>query len=411
LLIISACSRHSPHPSLKKVPIAQHCETRTARSGNPIANEQQSNQIVDIVNRFGILCRMAEHDLVGVAEIAQMGRVSRQAVSNWRQRHEDFPQPVQTLQSGPVWRREDVEMWISRRAGRTTEVISFINLKGGVGKTTTAVAVAEILAKEEHKHVLVIDLDPQTNATVSLIKEDLWKQMDDAGQTLAQLFEERLDPHLDRRFELEKAIAKRVSMIEGGIPRLDLLPSSMRMLKFADRLPMIALQDDFQFNPLDILKQAIEPVIGRYDYIIIDCPPSLGTMTKNGLRISTAYVIPTIPDILSTWGIYQIVENIERYSRDTKRRIPPLGIVATKVQANGLHTRIIDDLRAGRLFEGKSVPQPPLFSAIISQAVKVSRGVDTDAGLNTFRKKYGDIYESFQELTKEIIQRCNDAHP
>src|SRR5580765_2684667 len=126
--------------------------------------------------------------LVGISEIAELANVTRQAVTNWRLRYDDFPKPEQVLQSGPVWDQEIVDLWLKQKEGRTPHVISFINLKGGVGKTTTAVAVAEILAKERRKHVLVIDLDPQTNATINLIKEEDWKKLDDVGRTLAQLF-------------------------------------------------------------------------------------------------------------------------------------------------------------------------------------------------------------------------------
>src|SRR4029079_4288361 len=97
---------------------------------------------------------------------------------------------------------------------------------------------------------------------------------------------------------------------------------------------------------------------------IHDCPPSLGTVTKNGLRISTGYVIPTIPDIVSTWGIYQIVDNVQRFAQDIDRPIPALGIVATKVQTNNLHKRVIADLesrRLGRFSSGDGPPQPPLL--------------------------------------------------
>jgi hypothetical protein len=112
--------------------------------------------------------------------------------------------------------------------GEETHVLSFINLKGGVGKTTTAVAVAEMLAQEQRKHVLLIDLDPQTNATVSLISEEKWAEMDKDGRTIAQLFEDRLNPQNAPKFDIEKAIARRVSTINDGIARLDLLPSSIR---------------------------------------------------------------------------------------------------------------------------------------------------------------------------------------
>jgi len=114
---------------------------------------------------------MSTENLVGIAEVAELAKVSKQAVTNWRIRYDDFPRPVQTLQSGPVWARETVEAWVKNFQGQATHVLSFINLKGGVGKTTTAVAVAEILAQEERKQVLLVDLDPQTNATVTLISE------------------------------------------------------------------------------------------------------------------------------------------------------------------------------------------------------------------------------------------------
>jgi chromosome partitioning protein len=348
-------------------------------------------------------------DLLGIAEIANLANVTKQAVNNWRMRYDHFPRPIKTLQSGPVWDREKVDAWIKGFRGEETHVLSFINLKGGVGKTTTAVAVAEMLAQEHQKHVLLIDLDPQTNATVALISEDQWEEMDKNGQTIAQLFEDRINPHNAPKFDIEKAITRRVSTINDGIARLDLLPSSIRLIDLQDRIPMIALSGNFTANPLEILRIALQPIIDRYDYIIIDCPPSLGTVTKNGLRISTGYVIPTIPDIVSTWGIYQIVENVERFAQDLDRSIPPLGIVATKVQSNGLYDRVIRDLQAGRLGrfgDPDAQDQPKLFNNKIPQTVAVARGADIDADIRTFKGKYGSAYDTLSGLTKEIKQLC-----
>lgn len=347
--------------------------------------------------------------LVGIAEVAELAGISKQAVSNWRLRYDHFPRPIQNLQSGPVWDREKVAEWIKSFRGEETHVLSFINLKGGVGKTTTAVAVAEMLAQEERKHVLLIDLDPQTNATVTLISEEQWAERDQDGRTIAQLFEDRLNPHNTPKFDIEKAIVRRVSTINDGIARLDLLPSSIRLIDLQDRIPMIALSGNFTANPLDILRTALQPVIDRYDYIIIDCPPSLGTVTKNGLRISTGYVIPTIPDIVSTWGIYQIVDNVDRFANDLGRAIPALGIVATKVQANNLHARVIADLKAqrlGRFGDSGALVQPPLFNYTIPQTVAVARGQDVEADIRTFKGKYGTAYDSLHRLTLEIKQKC-----
>ena len=352
---------------------------------------------------------MATDHLVGIAEIADLAGVTKQAVSNWRHRYDHFPRPIQDLQSGSVWDREQVADWVKRFRGEETHVLSFINLKGGVGKTTTAVAVAEMLAQDHRKHVLLIDLDPQTNATVTLISEEQWADLDGEGRTVAQLFDDRLNPRSDPRFDIETAIVQRVSTINDGIARLDLLPSSIRLIDLQDQIPMIALKGNYTANPLQILHSALQPVIGRYDYIIIDCPPSLGTVTKNGLRISTGYVIPTIPDIVSTWGIYQIVDNVARFATDVCRPIPALGIVATKVQANNLHSRVIADLRArrlGRFGNGGTLEQPPLFTHTVPQTVAVARGADVTSDLRTFKGKYGTAYNALRGLTQELMQLC-----
>jgi len=348
-------------------------------------------------------------NLLGLAEIADLAGVTKQAVSNWRMRYDDFPRPIQNLQSGPVWDRENIEAWVKGFKGKKTHVISFINLKGGVGKTLTAVAVAEMLAQEENKHVLLIDLDPQTNATVTLISEEQWAEMDRDGRTIAQLFLDRLNQQDTPKFDIENAIARGVSTINDGIARLDLLPSSIRLIDIQDRIPMIALSGNYTANPSEILRIALQPVIDRYDYIIIDCPPSLGIITKNGLRISTGFIIPTIPDIVSTWGIYQIVNNVDKLAKDIGHPIPALGIIATKVQSNNLHRRVVADLkdrRLGHFGDPSGLPQPPLFNNIIPQTVSVARGADVEADIRTFKGKYGSAYDSLHGLTQEIIALC-----
>jgi chromosome partitioning protein len=355
---------------------------------------------------------MNKTQLVGISEIAEMATpaVTKQAVANWRHRFDDFPKPVQTLQSGPVWDVEIIREWLRAKAGQAPVVLSFINLKGGVAKTTTSVAIAEILAKDFRKHVLFIDLDPQTNATINLIGEEEWQKRNQEGRTLAQLFKDKLRPELQPKFDIEQSIVRSVSTIDSGIARLDLLPSSIEFIEIQEKLPFVAMQGNYDNNPQDILRRALSPVLDRYDFVIIDCPPSLGIVTKNGLRFSTHYVIPTIPDIVSTWGIFQIVTNIADFADNTNRVIKPLGIIATKVQGNmDLHSRIIAELRDGRLFNGKETEfkQPPLFESIVMQNVNTARGADSEANLNTFRKKYGPNYEPHQNLAKEILEKCN----
>jgi chromosome partitioning protein len=355
---------------------------------------------------------MNQSQLVGVSEIAEMANppVTKQAVANWRQRFDDFPKPIQVLQSGPVWDTEAIREWLKAKSGHAPVVLSFINLKGGVAKTTTSVAVAEILAGDFRKHVLFIDLDPQTNATINLIGEQEWQKRDLDGRTLAQLFKDKLRPEVPAKFDVEQAIIHGVSKVDGGIARLDLLPSSIEFIDIQEKLPFVAMQGNYDNNPQDILRRALAPIIDRYDFVIIDCPPSLGIVTKNGLRFSTHYVIPTIPDIVSTWGIFQIVSNIAAFADGINRVIKPLGIVATKVEGvNTLHPQVMAVLREGRLFEGKNtdLKQPPLFSAVIKQATATARGADFEANVQTFKHKYGPNEQPLKNLATEILEKCD----
>lgn len=356
--------------------------------------------------------RMDTKKRVGLSEIAEMAipPVTRQAVANWRVRYDDFPRPAETLQHGPVWDAEVVKAWLDARSGRGTIVISVINLKGGVAKTTTSVAIAEVLAKDLRKNVLFIDLDPQTNATINLIGEDDWKRRNEQGRTLAQLFKDKLEPHRAPVFDINQAIIRGASKVDAGIPRLDLLPSSIDFIDIQEKLPFVAMQGNYDQNPQEILRQALLPVIDRYDFVIIDCPPSLGIVTKNGLRFSTHYLIPTIPDIVSTWGIYQIVSRVAIFSDELGRPIKPLGIVATKVNGvNTLHDQVTRTLREGRLFDGKDtdLKQPALFENSVKEATATARGAEFNANISTFKQKYGINADALVAITKEMVQRCN----
>jgi chromosome partitioning protein len=346
---------------------------------------------------------------VTASQIAGMASppVTEQTVANWQRRFADFPKPEQPPPNQPVWRSSAVRQWlINTQNERAPKVISFINLKGGVAKTTTSVAVAEMLSDIHGKCVLFIDLDPQTNASINLFGEQKWKECNDSGRTLAQLFRDKLQPDQGPLFSIENAIAKGVSTINGGISKLHLLPSSIEFIEIQEKLPFVAAQGNYETNPIEILHRALLPVIDRYDYVIIDCPPSLGVVTKNGLRFSTHYVIPAIPDILSTWGIFQIVDSINRFERAVNHAIKPLGIIATKVRSINLHRSMIDDLKNGRLFSGKGVEQPSLFEAQIKENAATAAGADADLELDTFKKKYDANTDAFESLAKEIIQRC-----
>ena len=277
-------------------------------------------------------------------------------------------------------------------------VFSTINLKGGVGKTTTTVALAEFLSGAMHKKVLVIDLDPQTNATVMMIGEDRWKKLNEKGHTIARLFKDALDPD-NKRFEFDKTLQKRVSNIRDA-RTIDLLPSSLDLIDVQDRLASISPGRFYSVNPTELLWRAVKPHLDDYDIVIVDCPPNLGIITLNGLRISDRFVIPTIPDVLSTYGIPQILSRVKQFSEEIAEEIEPLGIVVTKFQSNStVHLNTVKRLRANG--------SPPVFNTIIPQANQFADAAEHQ-GEMTLKQKWGygrNLSETLEKLTREILSK------
>jgi len=288
-------------------------------------------------------------------------------------------------------------------------VISLINLKGGVAKTTTTVQLAECLVSEFSKKVLVVDLDPQTNATISLIDEEKWEDLKDNHQTLFDLFNDKLTKQ--DTFVLSDAIQKGVSNLK--LPKLHLLASSIQFIDIQDELGDIPKQVHHTINPMEVLKTAVHKEIQDYDYVLIDCPPNLGYITKNGIEISDYYLIPTIPDTLSSYGIPQIVRTINDLATSRALKIKCLGLLLTKFSStSNAHARGKRNLpaRFAKIFEELDLEQAPIFGAVMPQANATSEAMEFSHGQNTFRKKYGysasggqPLYQYVIDLTKELM--------
>ena len=334
-------------------------------------------------------------DLVGISEIAEMAGRSKQAVANWRARRLDFPIPVAVLAAGPVFRRSQVRSWLRKRRIPMAHVFSTINLKGGVGKTTTSVALADFLSGSMGKRVLMIDLDPQTNATVMMIGENRWRKINDKEHTIARLFKDALDPE-NKRFDFDKTLQKKVSNVREA-RTIDLLPSSLDLIDVQDRLVTIPSGQFYSVNPTELLWRAVKSHLDDYDVVIVDCPPNLGIITLNGLRISNGFVIPTIPDVLSTYGIPQILSRVRMFSKEIAETIDPLGIVVTKYQSNStVHNNMVARLRDNG--------NPPVFNTVIRQANQFAAAAEYGTKM-TLKQKWGyqGLAELFKDLAREIL--------
>lgn len=278
------------------------------------------------------------------------------------------------------------------------KTIAMINLKGGVAKTTTTVGLAEVLSKSYNKKVLVIDLDPQTNATIMLIGEVKWKELNDKKLTIATLFKEALDDKTINKFNITKSIQKNVSNVK-EVTKVDLLPSSLDLIEFQDMLCNVPNGKFSSNSSTDILSKEISKVIDLYDYILIDCPPNLGIITLNGLRIADKYIIPTIPDVLSTYGIPQITKRVKEFSKEISKEIEPLGILITKFRVeSNLHIRTKEELLNSK--------DAKIFETVFPENSKTAEAAEF-IGYNTLKQKwgYGTQYDNFNNLAKEIIDR------
>jgi chromosome partitioning protein len=279
-----------------------------------------------------------------------------------------------------------------------THVVATINLKGGVAKTTTSVALAEVFSAELRKKVLVIDLDPQTNATIMLLGEDKWLELNTKGHTLAQLFKDAMNPE-EKRFDLQATLQKKVSDVQEA-RTVDLLPSSLDLIDVQDELVSAPSGKFYAVNPVELLWRAVKSKLDDYDLVIIDCPPNLGIVTLNGLRLAHGYIIPTIPDHLSTYGIPQIITRVDEFAEAIGEEIEPLGIVITKYQANStVHNTVLRQLESD-----ESVPI--VFDTKVRQTNTASAAAEYSPHKRTLRQKYGSdpngLTSTFISLAKEI---------
>lgn len=342
-------------------------------------------------------------ELLGLAEVAALAGTKTTVVSNWRNRDSRFPVPVSELRSGPVFDRDAIVKYLRRRGRPMAHVISTINLKGGVGKTTTTVALAEMLSAEFNKRVLVIDLDPQTNATTVLIGEQKWRQLNDAGYTLATLFTDALAGDNEKpKFDLEKSLQRSASPVE-AVRGVDLLPSSLDLIDVQDRLGAMPPGRFFSNNPTDLLRRAVKPILDQYDYVLVDCPPNLGIVTLNGLRISDGYIIPTIPDVLSTYGIPQIQSRVKAFADNLGETIAEVGIVITKYRkGTNVHEATIERLEGDPAL-------PIVFETRIPEGNAIAASVE-HATMSTLRQKYAyqGGFEAFRDLTHEFVEAVED---
>ncbi len=254
------------------------------------------------------------------------------------------------------------------------KVIAVTNQKGGVGKTTTTVNLGIGLA-QAGKRVLLIDADPQGSLTLSLG----FKTPDTLDLSLATVMDA-----LIRDDEPEPGMG--IIHHDEGI---DLLPSNIELSGVETRL-INTMSREF------VLKSYLDTVRSRYDYILIDCMPSLGMMTINAFVAADSIIIPSQPNYLSTKGLNLLLQSVSKVKRSINPKLRIDGILLTMVEGRTTNAKsIIDALRNGI---GQNIR---IFQAEIPHSVRAAecslKGVSIYSHDNN-----GKVADAYRAMTKEV---------
>jgi len=267
------------------------------------------------------------------------------------------------------------------------KVISLINMKGGVGKTTTTIEIGALLATEHNKKVLIIDIDPQTNSTLSLISLEEWEELKDDSTIADVLGMNKGMSSRDYEYDINQAIIKNV----GGINNLDLIPSHLELTFLDLDLVSVPARES-------ILKNQIENIQTEYDYILIDCPPNLTLAPQNALMISDYIIVPVVPEIFPSIGLPLLVNRVNKWKKSFKEcNVEFLGVVFTKVDGRySMHSQQMDVLRRGEVIDS--------FSTIIPQNADLGKAAANNKPATITHPRCSGV-ESYRTLVREIIRK------
>lgn len=255
------------------------------------------------------------------------------------------------------------------------KVVAIVNQKGGVAKTTTTANLGACLAERGHK-VLLIDLDPQANLTLGLGVE--WYELDKA------LHHVLLDPEETPMQQVLHKVGDLPLYLAAG--HLDLASCEAMLLPQADKAYRLR-------NALEALDQ-VEP----FDWVLIDCPPSLGTLTQNAIVACTHLLIPTEPKYYAFAGMDTLNKMVAQLMKSLRLRFELLGVLLTMYErATRLHQTMAAEIR--ERFGDK------VFRTVIYKNVRVSESEIEGTPIALYDKRATGAI-NYEALTEEVLERA-----
>ena len=249
-------------------------------------------------------------------------------------------------------------------------IIAVANQKGGVGKTTTSINLAACLA-EKGKKVLAVDMDPQGNLT-----SGLGVDKDSVEKSIYELIIGEVD--------IKEVINKEV------LENLDIIPTSIDLS--AAEIELIGV-DDKEY----ILRNAIDQVKDQYDFVIIDCPPSLSMLTINAMTTADSVIVPIQCEYYALEGLSQLIHTVELVKDRLNSKLEIEGVVFTMYDARtNLSLQVVENV--------KDNLQQNIYKTIIPRNIRLAEAPSYGLPINKYDPKSTGA-ESYMRLVDEVIER------
>lgn len=292
-----------------------------------------------------------------------------------------------------------------------SKVVSFINMKGGVGKTTSSVTLAETCAAEFGWKVLVVDLDAQASASYALCGAKAFEDAVRSERTLAAFFDRVADgrrPEPLTEYRIPAAAADAGKKSAGG--KINLLCAEPS-LRYSERAliehyhSMRARNGSVSKSGPEgqtrrIMREALERLKTAYDLIVIDCPPGISIFAEAGVACSDLIVMPTIPDYLSTLGLQELNKRFLRQLRRDGNLSGKMAILPTKVRpSDATHKRFLK--RLDQLVRDGAI-EATFLTTLIGENANIARALEPDHLGEAFKEKYAAVKTDLVEFAKEI---------